>query len=80
MGGEDPRGGPKDLPEHDPDRFDPEEEQRRWEDLRRLDAILGDSELTEEDVELLDAIVKEGVREHHVEARTGEAKRGMDKI
>lgn len=72
--------GAEDVPEFDPDRFDDEEADRRVRDLRRLDGILAGSELTEDDIEMLDAILKEGIRERHVELATGQAKRGMDKI
>lgn len=68
------------YPELDPDRFDEQELDRRRADLDELDDLLGASELTEEDIEALDAIVKEGIREAHVEKRTGETKRGMDEI
>lgn len=70
-----------DLPaELDPDRFEPEEADRRLSDLATLDGILADSQLTEDDVEVLDAVLKEGLRERHVEWKTGRAKRGMDKL
>lgn len=72
--GEDP------YPELDPDRFEPGEAKQRKEDLATLDGILADSELTEDDVAVLDAVLKEGIREHHVELKTGEPKRGMDSL
>lgn len=68
------------YPELDPDRFGEEEVRRRRRDLADLDELLGASQLTEEDIEALDAIVKEGIREAHVELKTGETKRGMDEI
>lgn len=68
------------YPELDPDRFDEEEVRRRRQDLAELDDLLGASRLTEEDITALDAIVKEGIREAHVELKTGETKRGMDEI
>lgn len=68
------------YPELDPDRFDEEEVRRRRQDLAELDDLLAESRLTEEDISALDAIVKEGIREAHVEKKTGETKRGMDEI
>lgn len=71
---------PADPLELDPDRFDADEAQRRRDDLARLDDLLADSALTEDDIEVLDAVVKEGLRELHVELKTGQKKRGMDRI
>lgn len=68
------------YPELDPDRFDEDEVRRRRDDLATLDRMLDASQLTEDDIAALDAIVKEGIREAHVEKKTGETKRGMDEI
>lgn len=69
-----------DPAELDPDRFDDDEARRRRDDLATLDDLLADSALTEDDIEVLDAVVKEGLRELHVELKTGQEKRGMDRI
>lgn len=71
---------PSDFPELSRDRFDEDDYEQRRDDLETLEGILADSQLTEDDVEVMDAVVKEGIREHHVELKTGEAKRGMDEI